>query len=149
MASRHLLIDPFVIGLMNWLPSLTRRRGECSIAQRAVAVLLEEDRFPTRDKILDLLRQAANAEYSVVDIQNMLRIVAETEPFFENHTGVDMVAASEFSIDPPGALSRLSERLQAVSQNTLVVAAMEMADGRWRGGVYWATTSWPFDPRWL
>jgi hypothetical protein len=79
----------------------------------------------------------------------MLRVVAETEPFFENHTGVDSVAMSEFSIDPAGALLRLGERLQAVSQNTLVVAAIKMADGQWRGGVYWATTSWPFEPRWL
>src|SRR5690349_2460457 len=98
---RHVIVDPFVLqvptaaqavtayveGLTEWLPALAKRRDECSVSERVVTTLLQMGRFPTHETLRVILGQANEESFSIKDILNLVRVVAESEPFLEQHVG--------------------------------------------------------------
>lgn len=159
MTRRHIIVDPFVVatptepaqlseyvaGLAEWLPALARRREECSVIERSVAILLEEGRFPTFEAIAALLAKSESAEYSVVDIRNLLRVVVETEPYLEHHLRRRSVAVEQLEATPREPIERMGKRVEETIEQALVMVALAQQEGWAADGVYWATTSWPVE----
>jgi len=163
MAERHFIVDPqiiavptdptlvtdYVAGLAQWLPSLARRRAECSIVGRTVEALFEDGRFPTHEAIAGVLAKAAVREFSILDIRNLLRLLVETEPYLEHHTGFTCVAANRIEVNPPELIFRLGSHVGDALEQALAAAALAQEDGWCKDGVYWATLSRPRDCIWL
>lgn len=131
------------------IPVLSARRDECSILEKAVAILFEEDRYPTHDKLAVLIGRAGIVEASIVDLQNMLRVVASTEPFLEHALGRRSAVYSGASVVPDGVVTRLGGRLGAAAVEFLMLAALANEDGWCTNSTYWATSAWGFAEAWI
>jgi hypothetical protein len=155
MNQRHTVIDPFVIavpteraelqsyldGLATWLPSLARRRDECSCFEAALPILVEEGLFPTHEALKSALATATAVEYSSVDLLRMVGELAAREPFFE-HFIKRRAALGEATIDPSETISRLGNRLAQATRMGLMLAAVAHESGWCPEETYWATRSW-------
>jgi len=163
VAERHVLIDPYVLavpndpatigayvsGLLTWLPVLSTQRNECSCFQSALPILLEEGRFPTHDTLAPLFARAAAQEFSLVDLLQMIRVIAATEPFFEHFIDRRAAAATEIVIVPATILQRLGERLGAATREALVLTAVAHDRGWCSHRTYWATSIWNEPDEWI
>lgn len=161
MAGYHVIIDPdllrlpmqaddagtYVESLIEWLPFLMRNRSDCSLLEGAVVVMLEEGTFPTHELLRPLLSQAGLVEYSLNDLRNLVRVVAESEPFLEQHLGRRTVAASQIVVDPAYTTDRLGGRLGSITKEGLALAALAQSEGWCPKGVYWATNRWELNSR--
>jgi hypothetical protein len=142
----HVLLDPYVVAipepersvdeylqqLMDWLPLLNRQRERCSIQRAAVAALMEENRYPTHSTLAARLRAAGAEAFSVPDVQNWLRPIAEREPYFEDYVGIQAVLVESAHIEPDTVLTRLGESTRAAFRDGLFLAAL--VDTRSRQG---------------
>lgn len=155
----HVVVDPYVVAvpeeheeygryvdaLVEWMTQLSERRDECSISAAAVAVLMEERRFPHRTELARVLAWSGREDVSLVDILNLTRRVSETEPFLESHLELCGCEGTAVACLPAEVLARLGTACGSATEKSLLSVAVAHGDGWCEDGVYWATREWPWD----
>ena len=143
MCDRHIVIDPILIAvpadpaayvaylhrLIDWLSCLSEYREICSIPSEAVYRLMDIDRYPNRSRIAEVLRSVGDPSITLIDVLNLVRVIAESEPFLEHHTRLKAGVVGRLTIDPTSVVDRQPTEVREPVRVALGLASLARQNG--------------------
>lgn len=154
MSERHIVVDPFLIAvpdepdeyssyvemLVKWLSCLSTHRKICSISEEAVFALWDSGHYPTRERLGSLLQAAGIQHVGLLDVLNLLRVLAEVQPFLEHHLDVRTATHTDLEISPEKILERQPGEVGSRFGTALLVAGWAQNNGWASRGLRVATS---------
>jgi hypothetical protein len=130
--------------LLVWAGVLRHTPEQCLASENSVLKLAEEDRYPTLERLKEVIKRHGITEYTSVDLSNAIRVLGETRPYLEDATSIrSLTLADGATCTPIGLLARLGSDIGNSFKEALFIPLVAEIEGYHGSIIYIATRSLP------
>lgn len=126
----HQQLNEFVLAIVGWSGFIDKEDTCVLLSNSARIALFEDDEFPHRHRLTELIRQHDYKTADANTISKVLTSIVERTPTLEEHFGINAILADEtvFEITPTVFLDRLKGRCRGAFTDDLLIAGVRDND---------------------